>query len=661
MPHAQAVVALLRRGAALLLALLLAACSRSEAPPGGDAPVTPAVRQAHAEVAGAADLSDAPSFADAQRGFIAAPKGQVKDEAGNVMWDYDAFAFVKGAAPATVNPSLWRQALLNNHTGLFKVRDGIWQLRGFDLANLTLIEGKTGWIVVDALTSRETAAAAMAFARRHLGDRPVSALVFTHSHVDHFGGALGVIPAAEAAARGVPVVAPAGFMDEATSENVLMGVAMGRRSMYMYGSRLPRDAAGLVDNGLGKAVAYGRVGILPPTIVVESPTQELTLDGVRFVFHNVPDAESPSQFVFALPDLRAFCGSDLMVHTLHNLYTLRGTKVRDPLKWAGYLDASLAQAAQAEVLFNQHQWPVWGRERIDEFIAKQRDAYRYIHDQTVRQMNAGLKAEEIADTLQLPKSLHDHLNVRGYYGTVRHNVRAVYQLYLGWYDAHPSNLDVLPPAEAGRRYVALAGGADPLRAQAQRAFDAGEFRWAAELLRHAVHADPGDAASRELLARSFEQMAYLAESAAWRNVYLSGALELRQGPPETGVSSRAALDMLQHVPIERFLDAMATRLNGPKAADSRLKINLVFTDLGRSHVLHIRHGVLHHRAAPPAADADATLHLTRPFFLQMLTGDAGAKELLLSEQTRIEGSPIDLARFFALLDKAPGNFPIVTR
>jgi alkyl sulfatase BDS1-like metallo-beta-lactamase superfamily hydrolase len=654
-------VTALPRLAGLLLAMLLAACGRSAAPPGTDAQVTAAVRQAHAAVAAAADLSDPPSFADARRGFIAAPEGQVRDEAGQVIWDYGAFAFVQGAAPATVNPSLWRQALLNNQTGLFKVRDGIWQLRGFDLANLTLIEGKTGWIVVDPLTARETAAAAMAFARRHLGDRPVSAVVFTHSHVDHFGGALGVIAPDEAKARAVPVVAPAGFMEEATSENVLMGVAMGRRSMYMYGSRLPRDAGGLVDNGLGKAVAYGRVGILAPTIVVEQPTQEVMLDGVRFVFHNVPGSEAPAEFTFYLPELQAFCGAELMSHTLHNLYTLRGAKVRDALKWAGYLDASRQHAAQAEVVFNQHHWPVWGRERIRDFIVKQRDVYRYIHDQTVRLMNAGLIGPEIADTLQLPKPLQDHLNVRGYYGTVRHNVRAVYQFYLGWYDANPANLDVLPPVEAGRRYVALAGGADKLLGAARQAFDAGEFRWAAELLKHAVHADPKNGEARELMARSFEQMGYLAESAAWRNAYLSGALELRQGPPDKGIPSSALLDMLQHTPIERFLEAMAANLNGPRAADSHLKINLVFTDIGESHVLHIENGVLHHRAAPPAADADATLQLTKPFFLQMLTGSAGAKDLLLSDQTKIEGSRIDLGRFFALLDKSPGTFPIITR
>lgn len=642
-------------------ASVLAACSdRSQAPP-GDGTITPTVQQAHAAVAAAADLSDPASFTDAKRGFIAAPKGQVKDDAGNVIWDYDAFAFVEGKSPATVNPSLWRQALLNNQTGLFKVRDGIWQLRGFDLANITLIEGKTGWIVVDTLTARETAAAAMAFARQHLGNKPVSAVIFTHSHVDHFGGALGVIPADEVKARGVPVVAPVGFMEEATSENLMMGVAMGRRSMYMYGSRLPRDANGLVDTGLGKAVAYGRVGILAPTVVVDQPMQELVIDGLRFVFHNVPGSEAPAEFTFYVPELQAFCGAELMSHTLHNLYTLRGAKVRDALKWAGYLDASLAHAGQAKVLFNQHHWPVWGRARIDEFITLQRDAYRYIHDQTVRQMNAGLTGSEIADTMTLPKVLQDHLNVRGYYGTVRHNVRGVYQFYLGWFDAHPANLDALPPVQAGKRYVALAGGADKVVAAAQQAFDAGEFRWAAELLKHAVYADPNNRAASELMARCFEQMGYMAESAPWRNFYLTGALELRKGAPDKGIPSSALLDMLQHTPIERLLEAMAANLNGPKAADSRLKINLVFSDLGESYVLQLRHGVLHHHKAPPAADANATLQLTKPFFLQMMTGGAGAKDLLLSDQTRIEGSTIDLGRFFAMLDKAPGNFPIVTR
>ncbi|MEZ5469698.1 MAG: alkyl sulfatase dimerization domain-containing protein [Lysobacterales bacterium] len=643
------------------MAILLAACSTSENPDPRAGDASQRVARANAEVAAALDLSDPPSFADAERGFIAAPVGQVKNEAGDVIWDYDAFAFVQGQAPATVNPSLWRQALLNNHIGLYQVSERIWQLRGFDLANITLIEGDTGWIVVDTATARETATAAMAFARQHLGDKPVSAVVFTHSHADHFGGALGVISAEEAAARQVPIVAPAGFIEEATSENVLMGTAMGRRAMYMYGSRLSRDARGLVDNGLGKAVAFGRMGILTPTITVSGTDQELVIDGLRFVFHGVNGSEAPSEFVFYLPELKAFCGAELMSHTLHNLYTLRGAKVRDALSWAGFLDAALAQSAEAEVLFNQHHWPVWGQPRIAEFITMQRDSYRYIHDQTVRLMNAGLGASEIAEQLQMPPRLEHYLNVRGYYGTVRHNAKAVYQFYLGWFDANPANLDPLPPVDAARRYVALAGGPERLLLAAQGAYDSGDYRWAAELLKHAVYADPDDAEARELLARSFEQLGYMAEAASWRNVYLSGALELRAGPPEQGISRAMLIDVLKHAPIERFLDAMAASLNGPDAADVELTINLVFSDLGESHVLTIENAVLHHHRAPPDPQADATLTLTKDFFLRMVTGGAGASDLLLSDDTDIEGSRIDLARFFRLLDKAPGTFPIITR
>jgi alkyl sulfatase BDS1-like metallo-beta-lactamase superfamily hydrolase len=351
----------------------------------------------------------------------------------------------------------------------------------------------------------------------------------------------------------------------------------------------------------------------------------------------------------------------MLSHTLHNLYTLRGAKIRDGLKWANYIDESLAHAADAEVLFNQHHWPVWGKERIRDFMVKQRDTYRFIHDQTVRQMNAGLTAPEIAETLRLPKTLDDHLSVHGYYGTVKHNVKAVYQQYLGWFDAHPANLDALPPVEAGKRYVALAGGIDKVVAAAQTAFDAGEYRWAAEVLKHAVYADPKHKAAGELMARAFEQMGYMAESAPWRNFYLTGALELRQGTPAKGITIDMLLDMLQHAPIERFLERMAASLDGTKAADSQLKLNLVFRDLNESYVLQIENGVLHHRKAPPAKDANATLTLTKPFFLQMMTGKAGAKDLLMSDQTQIDGSTIDLARFFSMIEKAPGVFPIVTR
>ena len=598
---------------------------------------------------------------DARKGFVAAPTGQVKDAQGKVIWDFDAFAFVQGNAPATVNPSLWRQATLNNQIGLFKVTEGIWQLRGFDLANMTLIQGKTGWIVVDALTAQETSAAALAFARQHLGPQKVSGLIFTHSHADHFGGALGVVSAEEAKAQKLPIVAPSGFMEEATSENILVGPAMGRRAMYMYGNNLPKSPTGLVDNGLGKAVAFGKLGILQPNITVESETKELLIDGVRFVFHNVPGSEAPSEFTFYLPDFKAFCGAEIMGHTLHNLYTLRGAKVRDATKWASYLNDSLRHVQNSEVVFNQHHWPVWGAANIQDFIVKQRDTYQFIHDQTVRQMNAGFNAAEIAEILRLPPSLDEHLSVRGYYGTVRHNVKAVYQNYMGWFDAHPSNLDPLPALEASEKYVKLMGGVDKVVAAAQEAMAKAEYRWAAELLKHAVYVAPKHTQAKEMLAQSFEKLGFAAESSAWRNFYLTGALELRQGTPEKGMPREAMIDMLTQTPIERFLEAMAASLNAPKAEGKKLKINLVFSDTQQSFVLSLDNSVLHHVKARPDQNANATLTLTKPFFIKMVLGQAGGKDLLLSDQTKIQGSTIDLALFFNMIDKAPGNFSIVTR
>ncbi len=657
-----------RAALAALLACALAACGTAPPTASGAAPAGAAGGAAsettlrhQAGVARAHDLSPGTDAEDARRGFIAAPTGQIRAADGRVVWDFDAFAFQQGAAPPTVNPSLWRQALLNNSVGLFKVTEGVWQVRGFDLANLTLIEGRTGWIVVDTLTTRETAAAAMAFARQHLGNKPVSAVVLTHSHVDHFGGALGVISADKVKARQVPVVAPVGFMEEATSENLLVGTAMGRRAAYMYGNLLPRNAQGAVDTGLGKAVALGRIGILAPTVLVDRPTQEIVLDGVRFVFHNAPNSEAPAELVFSVPEKKVFGAAELASHTLHNLYTLRGAKVRDALAWAGYIDDAIGQLGGAEVLFGQHHWPVWGHDRIVKYLEAQRDTYRYLHDQTVRGINAGLTAPEIAETMRLPKSLDAQLSLHGYYGTVKHNVRAIYQYYMGWFDANPANLDPLPPVEGAKKYVQLAGGADAAIRVAQQAYDAGDYRWAAELLKHVVLADGSNRAARELQARAFEQLGYQAESAPWRNFYLSGALELRNGPPTRGLTRSVLMDMLQHTPTERFLEAMAGALDGPRADGVKLRIDLRLSDTGERYGLWIDNAVLHHRRGGLDGGADATLTLTRPFFLRLMTGQAGPAELLTSNETKIDGSLLALQRFFGLIDRAPGNFPIVTR
>ncbi len=626
---------------------------------GGDS--MPATLKANEKFAQELNLDDQQDFEDARRGLIARPEGQIRDADGKILVDFDAFKFVEGKAPPTVNPSLWRHAILNAQIGLFKVTDGIYQLRGFDVANMTLIEGKSGWIVVDTLTCRESAAAALAFARKHLGDKPVSAIVFTHSHIDHFGGVLGVVSPQEVAARNIPVIASDGFMEEATSENVMVGAAMGRRSLYQFGKDLERSPKGMVDTGLGKSVAYGNFGILQPTQLITQPTQEMTLDGVRFIFHNVPGAEAPAEMTFSIPEMKAYGGAENLAQTMHNLLPVRGAKVRDALRWASYMDQALEQTRDAEVYFGQHNWPVWGHARIAEFITKHRDVYKYTHDQTVRLINAGYTPNEIADKIRLPKSLESYLGARGYYGDLRHNSRAVYQFYLGAYDGNPVNLDALPPEESAKHYLELIGGADKAVAAAQTAFDKGDYRWAAELLNHAVFGQPDHAGAKELLARTYDQMGYMAEAATWRNSYLTAAAELRNGPPKKGVDRASFIEMLAQTPIERFLEAMAAGLDGPAAEGKNLKLNLVLSDTRESFVLWIENAVLHYKKAEPAADANATLTLTKGFFIKMMAGTAGVKDFLFSDELKIDGSKIDLVQFLTLIDKAPGAFAIVTK
>jgi alkyl sulfatase BDS1-like metallo-beta-lactamase superfamily hydrolase len=647
--------------AALLLALV-AGCGKNAGVGGTAGDAEAATLKANELMAQEFKLDDPQDFEDAKRGFIARPEGKIMSADGaTVLIDFDAYKFVEGKAPPTVNPSLWRHAVLNAQIGLFKVTDGIWQVRGFDIANMTLVEGKTGWIVVDPLTARESAAAALAFARKHLGDKPVSAIVFTHSHADHFGGALGIVSAQEAAERKLPIVAPEGFIEESTSENVLVGTAMARRSMYQFGKNLERSAKGNVDTGLGKSVAYGAVGILVPTQLVTKPEQEIVLDGVRFVFHNVPGAEAPAELTFSIPEKKAYGGAENLAQTMHNLLPVRGAKVRDSLQWSTYLQEAIDKLGDAEVYFGQHNWPVWGNARIAEFITKHRDLYKYTHDQTVRLINAGHTPREIADMIKLPKSLASFPGVRGYYGDLRHNVKAVYQFYLGAYDGNPANLNPLPPQESAKRYLELIGGPDKAVATAQAAYDKGDFRWAAELLNHAVFGAPDHKGAKELLARTYDQMGYMAEAATWRNSYLTAAAELRNGPPKKGVERAQLIDMLMQTPIERFLEAMAGGLDGPAAEGKDLRVNLVLTDMQESYVLWIENAVLHFKKAAPDATANATLTLTKPIFIKMMAGTAGVKDTLLSDDLKIDGSKIDLVRFFTLIDKAPGTFQVVTK
>jgi alkyl sulfatase BDS1-like metallo-beta-lactamase superfamily hydrolase len=478
-------------------------------------------------------LQDRTDVENADRGFVAALEpGVVTDRDGRVVWDGDAYRFLDGDCPATAHPSLWRQSQLCARQGLYEVCEGVYQVRGLDLANMTLVEGRDGVVVVDPLISAECAAAALALYRRHRGEWPVTALIYTHSHVDHFGGVKGVVDPERVASGEVPVWAPAGFLDAAVGENVLAGTAMARRAAYMFAPVLERGPHGQVDAGIGKTVSTGTITLIAPTDEVLATGQQERIDGVRFVFQLVPDSEAPAEMNFHLPDLRALCIAENAVHCLHNVLTPRGAPVRDALAWSKYLGEAIELfGAQTDAMFAQHHWPRWGRERILAYLQQHRDMYRYLHDQTLRLANRGLTPTEIAAEVRLPPSLARRWWCRGYYGTVSHNVRAVYQRYLGFFDGNPSRLDPHPTEELARRYVALAGGMERLLAQALAAFEAGDYRWCAELCAHAVFAQPTSREAVELNAAALEQLGYQAESAVWRNLYLVAAHELRHGPP----------------------------------------------------------------------------------------------------------------------------------
>ncbi len=646
-----------------LIFLCLAACQDAKLPAEGStgsqgnaAPSQSTVR-ANAGFAEALAIDDQRDFEDARRGLIASANPlRVTMASGEMIWNSEDYGFIEGDAPASVNPSLWRQAQLNNIHGLFEVTEGVYQLRGFDLSNMSIIEGDRGWIVVDPLTTKETAKVALQFAMEHLDERPVSAVIITHSHIDHFGGVASVLEADGS----TEIYAPIGFMEEATSENVLAGSTMSRRAMFMYGSQLERSARGHVDTGLGKSPAFGSPTIAAPDHVIERTGETRTIDGVAFTFQNAAGSEAPAELTFYLPELKAFCGAEVLSRNMHNLYTLRGAKVRDALKWSSYIDEAMALFPDADVYFASHHWPLWGQADIVAFMKKQRDTYRYIHDQTLRLAAQGYTADEIADSMTMPKSLRESFPNRGYYGTVKHNSRAVYQRYFGWYDGNPAHLDPLPASLTAPRYVAAMGGAQAMIANAQAAYDAGEYRWSAELLNRLVFAEPDNGVAKELLAASYDQLAYQSESGPWRDVYLSGALELRQGPPAQGIGIANAGGVLRQTPIAEFMRVMSVMLNGPKAEGKTFAFNFVFTDKNETHTLELENAVLHHRMNNPAVDANATISITHELFIKMIMGQAGIRETVFSDDVSLEGSGIDLLRFFALLDPADDVFDIVT-
>jgi alkyl sulfatase BDS1-like metallo-beta-lactamase superfamily hydrolase len=622
---------------------------------------TASTRNVHKQSYQQLNFADRQDFEFAEKGLIARPTGQImSDDGKTVLVDFSEFDFIQGESPDTVNPSLWRHAQLNNNIGLFMVMEGIYQLRGFDLANMTLIAGQQGWIVVDPLTSRETASAALDFAWQHLPERPITAVIFTHSHVDHFGGVLGAISKEDAARRMVPIIAPEGFMEEATSENVLVGPAMARRSMYQFGKNLVANNTGLIDTGLGKRVGYGKISILPPTVVINKPKQSMRVDGVEFVFSNTPGAEAPSELTFYLPQHKAYGGAELLAKTMHNFLPIRGAKVRDVLRWSGYMQAALDDLGEADVYFGQHNWPIWGNQNIRQFITMHRDVYKYLHDQTIRLANTGLTAAEIAEQLQLPTNLASYFGTRGYYGDIRHNVKAIYQRYLGAYDGNPANLNRLPPSQAAQGYLELVGGSANMILAAQQAYDTGNYRWAAELLNHVMFAEPDHAQATGLLIKTYRQLGYQAESATWRNSYLTAADELQFGIPEVGVDRASLLGLMKQTPTERFLEAMASSINGLAAEGTEISINLTLPDTNEQFVVWLENSVLHHRPSAQLNNADVNLTISKDLLVGLLSGAVDVFDLLDRDDIALTGSKLDFIAFVRLLEPAPQTFEIVT-
>jgi len=592
------------------------------------------------------------------RGLIAQLQGPITT-ATHTCFDPSAWDFVHGDVPETVNPSLWRQAQYNSAHGLFEVADGVWQARGYDLANITFIAGDTGWLIIDPLTTEETSAACLKLANDTLGERPVRAVIYTHSHIDHFGGVYGVVTEESVRDGEVQIVAPAGFMDEAIAENVIAGPAMGRRAHYQFGSLLEPGPTGHVDAGLGKRVARGTPGLIAPTIDITETGQELRLDGIRIVFHNTPDAEAPAEMNFFFPDKRLLCMAENCTQTMHNLYTPRGALIRDALAWSRYINEALEMfGADTDVVFASHHWPTWGGDECRAYLARQADLYRWIHDQTIRYANSGMTAVEIAEKLSLPACFAEYGDTRGYYGTVNHNVKAVYQRYLGWYDANPANLHPHPPEVAGQRYVDFMGGSDAVLAKAQESFDEGDYRWVAQVVNHLVFAEPDNVAAKDLQASALEQLGYQSESGPWRNMYLTGAQELRVGVPE-GLQPPGG-KLLRALTIEQIFAVFGVRLRAEDVVDAAFTINWHFPDIGEHHVLGLRNCAVHHVPNSTDSDAEVSLTVDKSTLIELFARQTTFEEVLAANKMSIEGDANDLFTLFGSLEQAEVGFAIVT-
>ncbi|MEB7910474.1 alkyl/aryl-sulfatase [Citrobacter portucalensis] len=625
---------------------------------------TAQTKSANDALYGQLPFTDKTDFMNAHKGFIAPlPSELIKGKQGNVVWDPQQYAFIKEGekAPDTVNPSLWRQSQLINIGGLFQVTDGVYQIRNLDLSNMTIMEGKEGITVIDPLVSAETAKVGMELYYKNRGKRPVVAVIYTHSHVDHYGGVRGVIDDADVKSGKVKVYAPAGFMKEAVSENIMAGNAMSRRASYMYGNLLKPDAKGQVGAGLGTTTSAGTVTLIEPTNYITHTGQKEVIDGLTYDFMMAPGSEAPSEMLWYVEEKGMIEAAEDVTHTLHNTYSLRGAKIRDPLAWSKYINDVIGRwGGKANIIIAQHHWPTWGNENVVKLMKSQRDMYRYINDQTLRMANQGLTRDEIAANFKLPSGLEKSWASRGYYGSVSHDVKATYVFYLGWFNGNPATLNELPPVDAAKKYVDYMGGADAIMQKAKTDYAQGNYRWVAQVTNNIVFADPSNKEARNLEADALEQMGYQAESGPWRNFYLTGAQELRNGVVKGATPNTASPDTVKAMSPEMFFDYLAVHINGEKAANAQAVFNVDLGADGGKYKLELENGVLNHSADAQASNADASITLNRATLNKIILKEESLKQAEEKGDVQISGNHAKLDEFLGYLDSFDFWFNMVT-
>ncbi len=660
-------------GIAAGLAATSTIASAQDAPPSPTGahpkPASSHTKEVHALYRKGLAFDNTIDFEDARRGLIASLPEPViiRDAKGEPVWDLAQYAFIdtdpnKDDLPDTVNPSLWRMSKLNMFHGLFEVVDGIYQVRGYDLSVMTIIRSNTGYIVIDPFVSAECAATVWGeLVIPKLGNKPVVAVIYTHSHVDHYGGVRGIVNQADIDAGKVKILAPTNFTEAAVGENIIAGNAMSRRATYMYGNLLPKNASGQVDGGLGKTTSTGTVGLALPTDYATKTGEQIDIDGIELHVIMAPESEAPAEFMFYLPKFKAFCTAEDATHTLHNLYTLRGAKVRDGLLWSKYLQQALDMFGDdMAVVFASHHWPTWGNDRAIALLKAQRDMYRFLHDQVMRMANTGMTPREIGEAIRLPQSLATQWACRSYYGAVYHDAVAQYNLRLGFFDGVPAHLHQLTPVESARRYVVFMGGADNVLRQAKESFDKGDYRWVAEVVNHVVFADRENIAAKHLLADAYEQLGYQAESGPWRNFYLTGAAELRRGVTRLPAPGTASPDTIRAMPVEMFFDYLGVRLNADRCAGETVNFNFELTDTKEKYVLGVENAAIHYSKGRTLANADASVAMTRAALNDVMLGVVTMEKQIIDGKAQLSGDPRKLAQFVSWLDTFDLWFNIVT-